>query len=224
MILFTSISFYLSQAMDAQYNPSLLILGHSFVRRFGDFIRGTHLPYDSRSEHFTNYANLRLPHERVEVLGLGGARLYGPKNIIHFGHNFLSSNHLKILYLDIGSNDLCNPSLSASEIAQRIVDGAKYFLDHYNIAIVIIGQIIERLNTPYPQYNSKVHQTNQQIRHLIAQNYTYPIEFSTFRGLTHPSPDKFNPDGIHLNEIGYKLYFQGVRGAFIRALSKYSLQ
>ena len=129
-------------------------------------------------------------------------------------HGWLNGLELKALYLDLGSNDLCDPHASPFQIAEQLISLARFLLCGYKIGTVVIGQITMRLHEPFVGYNAKVATANAALRQLSAG---FPgITFSTLRGLRNPYPSRFLPDGIHFNAHGNDKYVQGIRGTFIR--------
>ena len=199
-------------------SPTLAVVGHSFVRRLGEFTLGLHLHLADRPAHHERYNNLRLDSEHVIYFGIGGAKLSGGKPFFKPLHDKLHQFHFKAIYLDLGSNDLCDPNSCPEKVASHIISAANFIISSYSVNTIIVGQIIFRVNEPYPGYNLKVTDTNEWLRDKIARSPGQKIQFARLRGLLEPQSDIFLPDGVHLNAQGNKIYAQGVRGAFIRAL------
>ena len=198
-------------------SPTLAVLGHSFVRRLGEFVEGKHLPLPCRARHRTRFSNLRIAGERVAFFGRGGACVVGRRSILAFLHGWLGGLNLKSVYVDLGSNDLCDPSSSPESVAQNLVALANFLHVGYEIPIVIIGQISQRIREPYPGYNRKVAATNAALCRRAAAS-AEGVVFTTLRGLREPHASRFLSDGVHYNPAGNDKYSQGIRGAFLRFL------
>ena len=204
--------------MAACNSPTLAVVGHSFVRRLSEFVEGRHLPRSERAPHINEYLNLRLEGENVAYFGQGGAQLNGGRPIFRLIHEWLGSRQFKVVYLDLGSNDLCDPDISAEKVASHLMTAARFILTGYSVNTVIIGQVTVRLAEPYVGYNAKVTATNASVRHKVDQEADRRIQCARLRGLMVPEESLFLPDGVHFSPTGNLRYAQGVRGAFIRAL------
>ena len=204
-----------------QRPASLAVIGHSFVRRLGEFVEGRHLPLSQRSAHQSKYVNLRLSGETVAFFGLGGAKLSGSKSIFSYLSDWIGPLRFKAVYFEMGSNDLCDPIISAETVARYILSAANFLVVGYEVKTVIVGQVTIRRCEPYPGYNKKVKATNACLKYLINQRGDNSIMYASLRGLIKPELEKmFHSDGIHLSHMGNTRLTQGVRGAFIRALRK----
>ena len=80
-------------------SPSLAVIGHSFVRRLGEFVEGRHLSRQRRPAHSAKFSNLRIPGERVTFFGLGGACVAGRRGIVPALHGWLDGLNLKAIYV-----------------------------------------------------------------------------------------------------------------------------
>ena len=198
-------------------SPSLAVIGHSFVRRLGEFVEGRHLSRQRRPAHRAKFSNLRIPGERVTFFGLGGACVAGRRGIVPALHGWLDGLNLKAIYVDLGSNDLCDAAADPESVANNLISLANFLHFGYEIPCVIIGQITQRIMEPYEGYNRKVAAANAAIRRRVSES-AQGIFFTTLRGLREPLASRFLPDGVHYNSSGNDKYAQGVRGAFLRCL------
>lgn len=159
--------------------------------------------------------NLRLSDAKVSFFGVGGASVRGPKSIISKLHGWLSASTWKVVFLQLGNNDLCSPHCQPEQLSSDIVAPAKFILSGYSVQRVVIGQVHGRLACSYG-FNEKVRNTNKLLRMAVADHSD--VFFASIRGLTHPYSAHFSRDGVHFNTFGNKKYFNGVRGAILRAL------
>ena len=82
--------------MAASAKPSALVFGHSFVRRFGEFIDNSQ-PTDLYSR------DLQLVHTcEVEIFGIGGRTV---DKTIRFDLNTIRGTAPNVIVLEMGSND-----------------------------------------------------------------------------------------------------------------------
>lgn len=201
------------------HRATLAVVGHSFVRRLGEFVDGRHLPEPRRPSHASRFSDLRLEGERVAFFGQGGAKLTGKKTIFGNLQAWLGTSRLKVVYFEMGSNNLCDPNVSAEEVARHLLSAANFLHAGYDVGTVVVGQVTIRKKEPYCGYNAKVRATNVCLRQLIEGQGDASIQFARLRGLIEPASPMFHRDGIHLSPSGNARYAQGVRGAFIRALT-----
>jgi len=121
-------------------------------------------------------------------------------------------------FLDLGSNDLCDPSSSALRVAHALIRLARFLISGLSVDNVIIGQVTPRLREPYRGYNQKVAATNSALARMLSKHRIAHVHFTFLRGLRNPDATRFLFDGVHLNSSGINKYAQGIRGAFLRLL------
>lgn len=109
------------------------------------------------------------------------------------------------------------PYIEPETVASYLLTAAKFILTGYSVDVVVVGQVTIRQHEPYSGYNEKVLATNAILREKITQEGNCNIQFATLR--MEPNPLMFLPDGIHFSQTGNRRYWQGVRGAFIWALT-----
>jgi hypothetical protein len=187
--------------------PTVLVLGHSFVRRMADFTR----------EHLEGCKpDFDLPCN-VKFLGFSG----GLVSHLWSALAQISCISPDIVLLDIGTNDLASPSATPGEIADSVVRFADHLISSCGVKVVHIAQIFRRLEgaprTP-PEFNEKVFAYNAALRSLCrhAQSRTLAIYMFTFRGMSENWATYLNPlDGVHFtvrpsgdlpNSGSYKYY------------------
>ena len=149
------------------------IVGDSFVSRFQDYCVREGLP------------NLNFGSETVSFIGRGGAVVRGRKPVLPLLTRAIRLNGLRVLYLNIGSNDLCDPNCSPDRLGHDIVCLAKYALASSDQLKVVIGQIHPRSRAPLQDYNRRVWEANSAImRH---SRDVSRLHFAHLKGLSRIS-------------------------------------
>lgn len=141
--------------MPTQKQPLILFLGHSFVWRLETFVAASPFPCVS--------TNFHLPvSSTVQFYGIGGRTV--PK-LRQFDLHVVARSQPTILILDIGSNDLCNPTCTVHDLRANIIQLVETFHFRYHVTHVIVGQIMPRPSPPAisPPYNAKVQQLNNEL-------------------------------------------------------------
>ena len=169
--------------------PSVLVLGHSFIRRLRDDLRSH---FDSRADD-----TFGLSHDaNVHLHGVGGLtvkRLCCDLGIV-------SSLSPQEVILEIGTNDLTRlrPEVTSSEIEELVrlllvlpLARAPFFNDAALILNHYLGGVLE----PIPNVFCWRH-----------------------RGFDNPSVHPYLPDGVHVNSFGQYCLYCSYRGAISKAL------
>jgi len=198
-------------------DPTIAVVGDSYVWRLEQYLK-----------HCDLY-NMNLPPNQFVYLGQGGASVWGRKPVVKLVDQAVGIRTLKLIYLNIGSNDLCDTSRgpfapryipgvgTSGHLAWSIYCLAKYALWASSAQTIIIGQIHPRLKEPYPLYNIWVQETNDKL-HCLCTHGLFPIQYNYIQGLQKVNPDNY-VDMVHFTPAGnYKMY-KGLRGAAIRALA-----
>ena len=126
--------------------------------------------------------------------------------------------HADIVFLDIGSNDLCDPGVSPAGLAADILKIARYVLVGCEAKIVVISALLRRIRTPkkVPDYNTRVTETNSLLKEMVVSEER--VMFCYHSRFDNPGADLYDDDGIHVSYgEGYKRYIRSVRGAVLRA-------
>ena len=189
---------------------SVLIYGHSFIRRLNDYLV-------RRSGSFHNLG-LDYGLALTQWFGLGGLSfdkaLFQQMAVI----NLASPS---ILYVELGSNDLCFTFMSAQQVFQYV----QHFVNTLNnigVPQVILGQVIERrgvgIPLATPTYNRKVIDFNNLVRAAYS-NPNGRAFYWRHRGLWNPRRNVLCRDGIHLNRRGQERLYRSIRGAIIFGLT-----
>ena len=123
-----------------------------------------------------------------------------------------------ILVLEIGSNDLCDPSADPETLGDTItafVDVLHHEIQH---KFIVICQVIPRRNLPFLNYNRRVKKLNKCQQDTLADSLV--VKFWRHRGLNNPTRDIYVRDGIHLNKQGNKALYRSCQGAMLYALKQ----
>lgn len=190
----------------------VMLIGHSFIRRLQT--------YSERSGHASDpYANLRLDRNqfRLSFIGLPGASVNGARSLQPQLHT-IQTIHPDIVFLEIGSNDLCDPNLEPRILAQNVISLARFIHIGYNVQCVVIGSILPRVGSTWRSYNTRVIVTNEYLREFSIPEVG--LYFWRHRGFTDCSVNPFSGDGVHLNPQGMQKYVRSIRWAVLSYKSK----
>jgi len=185
-----------------------LFIGHSFINHLKPFI--------ASGSPVMNVVNLNLdPQYFVNTLvGRSGATAGGRRSIQSALH-VIDQINPNMVFLEIGSNDLCDENREPMHISVDIVSLARFIKIGYGISCVVIGKILPRTHrVDMNAYNIRVGATNRHIRHLASQElgiYTW-----RHRGFSNPTINPFHTDGVHLNKThGIPKYIRSLRHAVL---------
>lgn len=186
---------------------NVALLGHSFIRRLRDFMDNSdyffnlrlHWPFNIMSRAQGGLTISRLIHERLDLF------------------SFRQDENIKIVYLQLGGNDLSNRELSARQVANEIYSFACFLHFGLEIPFVIIGELLFRdRKCDGPDYNSRVVETNCALLDMTRSDGNPNIIFWRHHGfwqdLSHLCWDR-----VHLNHLGMLKYFRSVRSAVMHA-------
>ena len=113
--------------MQSVHQPSVLVLGHSFVWRLDKFITESSLSCVT--------PNFQLPlFPKVQFSSIGGRTV---TKLLTFDLPVVNRSQPRVIILEIGSNDLCIPNCNANDLANTIF--------HFSSSILIIMSIISLL-------------------------------------------------------------------------------
>ena len=198
---------------DHGFRPAnIVIVGHSFVRRLGDFLR----------RNYGQYFNMGLDFDRAFItfmhqggLTVEAARRNLVENIISLAPD--------IVYIELGSNDLCHPRRGPQEVGDSLQNLANDLIQR-GVHFVMLGQVIMRADRAIPRatrsYNHKVRQLTSYMSDLFAPGSQMPARFWRHRGMTYTGSRILGPDGVHLNQLGHYRLYRSIRGALLYAISR----
>ncbi|XP_078363441.1 uncharacterized protein LOC144647517 [Oculina patagonica] len=193
--------------MDQQ--TKVLILGHSFVRRFKLFV--------SEGIDERTYPDLDLSAVDLHFLGIGGRTVPKTRS---FDLEDVRALQPEIVILEIGSNDLCEVGLRPETVGSNIESFVCTLHEVCKVAYVMVCQVIHRASPPShsPQYNADVDILNQYLQVVLE-----PLPFAEFwshKGLKAPNIPIFRRDGVHLNDQANYALYRSYRGAILCALKR----
>lgn len=191
------------------------VFGHSFVRRLGDYAR------------CESWENLRLDTNEFDVrfFGLGGSNV----RTVQQNLGDISEYQPEIVFVQIGSNDLCKIDCEPEKLALDIISLANLLCEGYDVNRVIVGQILKRqepssfharrfwhhMQISLETYNERVIQTNRLLESYIEK---YPkMVYWRHRGFWHQEKRMICADGVHLNSDGLHKYAYSIRKAVLNA-------
>ena len=194
---------------------SALIIGHSFVRRMSEF-RRSH-PLDLRRQ---------FPYIFME--GKGGQTVKG----LWSEADLIRTTEPRVVVLDIGSNDLCDPIMSPVDLALNIIELAGTLLATTpGLQSVVIMQILPRGSRWRPrrgqrslaEFNTAVFHTNTYLSDQCYQNTLPGLKFYKLRKMSVDVDAFLGRDGVHLNFVGQSKYRRNYRGALLQGINNVHL-
>ena len=104
-----------------------------------------------------------------------------------------------ILFLKLGSNDLCDQTLDPQKFVKDLLSYASYLIVGLEIRLVAISHIIVRQKEPFLGYNQKVHLLNVLLKSELASKHPMIYFWRHTAGLWRADPDIVMADGVHLS-------------------------
>ena len=185
---------------------SVVVLGHSYVRRLGE--------YATRSLHTDDFG---MSDIRVTFVGMGGltlrprllrGRRRGYTRGVRRCFQMVAACNPQVIILHIGENDLGHVSSSviANEILLLITDLSRRF----DCSVYISQLLVWPCNSL--DRNDEICAINAQLTSTLSANYFWRHQC----GLTRAT--MFLPDHVHLNETGMCRYYRSMRALVGRAV------
>jgi lysophospholipase L1-like esterase len=191
----------------ASSKPTILILGHSFVRRLRSDLSSN---FDSRADR---YFGLQATGN-IHLFGVGGRTVPSfRERDLHVVSSFCPD----IVILEIGTNDLSQtgPEVVGSEIEDLV----SLLRRDFSVWIVCVCSVIPRGKTyrNHLLFNGNAKTLNEVVKVLL---YSMPHVFCwTHKCFTNPLSDPFLPDGVHVHRGGQYVLYRSFRGAILKALN-----
>ena len=192
---------------------TVLILGHSFIRRLRDFVLdNSHGNLTDHSDH-TSWSNLKLEAHTTRIIfrGFGGLTITKAFKEL----TFLSQLQPDVVFIQLGENDVDKHGSCPIQIADNLLKlvGA-IFKNSAKTRHVFWGQLLHR---PTPRicprdYSVKIHAINKFIRSKATVN----LHYWPHKGLWQDCHRLFSSDGVHLNSRGQHKLARSIRGAILR--------
>ena len=155
-------------------------------------------------------ANLNLDSNRVYVYwhGEGGATICNPshpKSILTTTH-FIQDLSIDITFIEIGSNDLCDPDLDPVKLVGHVMAFSEQLLRN-GCHLIVLSEILHRLNAA--GYNQRVDYCNQLL-HAYCTNAPCVMFWSHSRQNFNKRflKDFIAADGVHVDPLrGMSRYY-----------------
>ena len=192
--------------MAAADDVRVMILGHSFVKRFDEscFV-----------------SNLGIGNVVLNVHGVGGrtvekVRRYDMEDVRRFSP--------QIIVLEIGSNDLCDPNVDVDVFVSSVVEFCDFLLSSVaSVKFICVCEVIRRKWTsgvPLQLYNTNVAAYNIKLKEVMGSKPT--IKVWRHRGFQNEiNLDRhLLGDGVHPNADGLFNLYLSYRGAVLFALKQ----
>ena len=186
--------------------PSVLILGHSFVKRLERDLR---CHFDHRA-----HSNFKLEGTvSVHLHGVGGRTV---AKLRSFDLRVVEQISPDILILEIGTNDLVDtsPEVVGSEIESLVC----LLVAQYKVRVVCVCHVIPRGHSHHEaaSFSARVEVLQQYLDVVLSP---IPNVFCWLHSnFSHPGKDLYLPDGVHVNPAGQYHLYRSYRGAILRAL------
>lgn len=176
----------------------VLIVGHSFVRRLGDFL---------------DWKEVEVRGHRVTFCGKGGATVATLRAKL----DRMNVANFCMVYVEIGTNDLC--SKSGSIVASNVWALVAYLRTH-GAAQVIFGEVLFRSKEfrggpSLEEFRERVEEVNRKMKEWMGERED--VVFWRHRRLHSLS---LLQDGVHFDHHGMQRYWRSVRGAIITNMHK----
>ena len=188
--------------------PHVLIMGHSFVRRFELFLsKGI----DARVRQ-----DLNLSHSvQITFLGVGGRTV---DKLSKFDLHLVRRLQPQIVILEIGSNDLSPPDARPEVVGSKIETLVRRLYAECQVETIVVCQTINRaagLRDP-PSFNDRVALLNQYLS-VVLETLPFAV-FWRHKGLRQPTVRILCRDGVHLNSKGQYALYRSYRSAILSAI------
>ena len=159
--------------------PSVLVLGHSFIRRLRDDLRSH---FDSRADDTFGLSDDAIVH----LHGVGGLTVARLRRDL----GMVSSLSPQVVILEIGTNDLTRlrPEVAGSEIEELV----RLLLDTFSVRVIGVCEVLPRVRAPF--FNGAASILNQYLCGVLEP---IPNVFCwRHRGFDNPSVHPYLPDGF----------------------------
>ena len=193
---------------------TVLIFGHSFIRRLAEYAIRT----------FGIYHNLGLDYNiaNVHFHGIGGLTAERAR---YEDLHTIARYRPDLIYIELGSNDLCNVNNRPETVGNTIYEFINDLLGlNTNLQGIVVGETIFRegrgIPRRIPNYNNNVILLNQYNRVVLNSENIPRTSVWRHRGLWNSRLATLNRDGVHLNELGMYRHYRSIRGAIIHAIRR----
>lgn len=192
---------------DSAKPKKVLILGHSYVRRLGEFV------HNSSMDVSPNFG-IPLTRCRITYSGYGGATVHRLHGVLR---KEVAQARPDVVLLQIGSNDVRSNDDDPKLLADSIIDFARRVNREFGIEHVIVSQLFLRNQSTCSQYNDIIGEMNTHLHdRLHGERY---ISFWRHHGFWNPEVRALlqHQDQVHFNELGNYRYYRSLKGAILKA-------
>lgn len=183
---------------------NVCVVGHSYIRRLKEYC----------SQTGTVNLGLKPCAYNVTFRGKGGLKLRRCNSRSELMRFDIVPD---IVFLQIGENDVV-AATNSEKLAEDIISLAQYLRDGVGVRLVIIGQLIRRMQfAPCRDFNATVMKTNQHLKQL--SDPLCNIHYWGHRGFWNDL-NYLGPDGVHLlctpdEDQPMRKYRRSIRNAVI---------
>lgn len=182
---------------------AVLVIGHSFIYWLKE-----------------SKPDFNIDNTEVELFGMRGLNV--PRLSLELDQ--FTPGIYDVVYLEIGSNDICHHTCTPEILSKQIFDLAEKALQRGIARQVVIGNIKLRhgvgLARTRPDYCVVARSTNEMLANLAADSPNIKF-WKSQRGELNKEK-YYRPDGIHLNDEGMRVFFRELRGGLICGITRLS--
>ena len=186
---------------------NIVVAGHSFIRRLNDFA----------CEKYGFFHNFKMEHYVANVQCIGISGLTVEKLVNSHLHKIMESSP-HIVYLEIGTNDLCSPDKSPKQVGDSIIELCG-MLSNLGVKKIIVGEVTFReprgIPAKTPDFNYKVLRLNRYLQVRLDDEANPQYFFWRHKYLWRSALQVY-ADGVHYNKHGNIRLFRSIRGALLK--------
>ena len=197
--------------MAVSNKPNVLIMDHSFVRRFYTFLTSE---TDLRCEQDLGLGSTWC----IRFFGIGGRTISKTRS---FDCVAVKSFEPDVVILELGSNDLTPKDVRPETVGSDLADLVAHLFKVTNAKQIFVCQVLHREQLPRRSYNLDVDKLNKYLKAVISDIPN--ARYWRHRGMLLPSQEVLAADGVHLNDHGQYLLYRSYRGAVIQSLKSLGL-
>ena len=188
---------------------NITVAGHSFINHLNTFA----------CNNYGYWHNFKMEQEvaTVKCIGISGATV---EKMINLHLHRIVDNKPNIVYLEVGTNDLCDPSMMAKQVADRIKELC-VMIHNLGAKRVVVGEVTFRVGRGIPgktpDFNYKVLSLNKRLQVLLDHNTDSSYFFWRHKYLWNSQLNLYR-DGVHYNKDGNRRLFRSIRGALLKMM------
>ena len=186
--------------------PTVLIFGHSFVKRLHRDLQSN---FDSRADESFNLRGT----VSVFFHGIGGRTVAKLRSFdLHVVERFAPD----VIVLEVGTNDLVD--FSPEVVGSQIESLVRLLIDSYSVRVVGVCHVIPR-GASHAEATIFARRADILRQYLGVVLDSIPNVFCWLhKPFSHPTKNFYLADGVHVNPAGQYLLYRSYRGAILKAL------